>query len=255
MKILLFILVFCIVMIIPSVFAEEKVPPWIKNNAGWWADGQIDDTSFVSSIQWLISNNVMIIPPTEQGTSSGGNIIPEWIKNNAGWWADDKISEAEFISAIQFLIKNDIIMIFNSLNEKYSLCDTNNELSTKFREKIELEIKEQWSYLCSNFYNEEYLRYSPWPSTGLGGYINEHGFRGPEITIEKPVNTFRIFLVGGSTMYGSGNDDTTQIFSVLQKKFDEEDFGFDIEVINAGISGAWSKNEVSMVKNKLLDFF
>ncbi len=241
-------------MIIPSVFAEEKVPPWIKNNAGWWADGQIDDTSFVSSIQWLISNNVMIIPPTEQGTSSGGNIIPQWIKNNAGWWADDKISEAEFISAIQFLIKNDIIMIFNSLNEKYSLCDTNNELSAKFREKIELEIKEQWSYLCSNFYNEEYLRYSPWPSQGLGGYINEHGFRGPEITIEKPVNTFRIFLVGGSTMYGSGNDDSTQIFSVLQKKFDEKDFGFDIEVINAGISGVWSKNEVLMVKNKLLDF-
>ena len=241
-------------MIIPSVFAEEKVPPWIKNNAGWWADGQIDDNSFVSGIQWLISNNVMIIPPTEQGTSSGGNIIPQWIKNNAGWWADDKISEAEFISAIQFLIKNDIIMIFNSLNEKYSLCDTNNELSTKFREKIELEIKEQWSYLCSNFYNEEYLRYSPWPSAGLGGYINEHGFRGPEITIEKPVNTFRIFLVGGSTMYGSGNDDSTQIFSVLQKKFDEKDFGFDIEVINAGISGAWSKNEVLMVKNKLLDF-
>ena len=54
MKILLFTLVFCIVMIIPSVFAEEKVPPWIKNNAGWWADGQIDDTSFVSSIQCII---------------------------------------------------------------------------------------------------------------------------------------------------------------------------------------------------------
>ena len=241
-------------MIIPSVFAEEKVPPWIKNNAGWWAGGLIDDTSFVSGIQWLISNNVMIIPPTEQGTSSGGNIIPEWIKNNAGWWADDKISEAEFISAIQFLIKNDIIMIFNSLNEKYSLCDTNNELSTKFREKIELEIKEQWSYLCSNFYNEKYWKYVPWPSVGLGGYINEHGFRGPEITKEKPVNTFRIFLVGGSTMYGSGNDDSTQIFSVLQKKFDKKDFGFDIEVTNAGISGAWSKDEVSMVKNKLLDF-
>ena len=35
------------------------IPAWIKNNAGWWADGQIDDGSFVSGIQWLISNGIM----------------------------------------------------------------------------------------------------------------------------------------------------------------------------------------------------
>ena len=33
-----------------------QFPDWIKNNAGWWADGQIDDGSFVSGLQWLISN-------------------------------------------------------------------------------------------------------------------------------------------------------------------------------------------------------
>ena len=209
---------------IPNVFADNVIPAWIKNNAGWWADGQIDDSSFISGIQWLISNGVMTIPPTEQGTSYGSNVIPAWIKNNAGWWADDKISEVEFISAIQFLIKNGIIMISNSLNEKYSLCETNNEFPN----------------LCSNFYNEEYTKYNPWPSQGGGAYINEHGFRGPEITKEKPANTFRIFLVGGSTVFGSGNNDSTQIFSVLQEKFDEKNFGFDIEVINAGLGAAWS---------------
>ena len=140
------------IVLIPNVFADDVIPDWIKNNAGWWAGGQIDDSSFVSGIQWLISNGIMTIPPTEQGTSDIDNIIPGWIKNNAGWWADDKISEAEFISAIQFLIKNGIISISNSLNEKYSLCDSNwNELSIKFREKIKLEIKEQWHYLCSDF--------------------------------------------------------------------------------------------------------
>ena len=111
-----------------------------------------------------------------------------------------------------------------------------------------------FSNLCSNFYNEEYTKYSPWPSDGGGAYINEHGFRGPEITKEKPANTFRIFLVGGSTVFGSGNDDITQIFSVLQEKFDEKYFVFDIEVINAGLGAAWSKQEALMVKNKLLDF-
>ena len=66
---------------------ETSLPGWIKNNAGWWADGQIDDGSFVAGIQWLISNDVMTIPPTEQGTGSD-DVIPGWIKNNAGWWAD-----------------------------------------------------------------------------------------------------------------------------------------------------------------------
>jgi len=41
--------------------AETSIPGWIKNNAGWWADGQIDDSSFVSGLQWLISNGIMKI--------------------------------------------------------------------------------------------------------------------------------------------------------------------------------------------------
>ena len=41
--------------------AETSIPGWIKNNAGWWADGQIDDGDFVSGLQWLISNGIMKI--------------------------------------------------------------------------------------------------------------------------------------------------------------------------------------------------
>ena len=41
--------------------AQTSIPAWIKNNAGWWADGQIDDSSFVSGLQWLISNGIMTI--------------------------------------------------------------------------------------------------------------------------------------------------------------------------------------------------
>jgi len=40
---------------------ETSIPAWIKNNAGWWADGQIDDGSFVSGLQWLITNGIMKI--------------------------------------------------------------------------------------------------------------------------------------------------------------------------------------------------
>jgi len=45
----------------PTPIAETSIPGWIKNNAGWWADGQIDDSSFVSGLQWLISNGIMTI--------------------------------------------------------------------------------------------------------------------------------------------------------------------------------------------------
>jgi hypothetical protein len=96
---------------IPELYeSETSIPGWIKNNAGWWADGQIDDGSFVSGIQWLISNNVMVIPPTEQGTGSD-DVIPSWIKNNAGWWADGQIDDNSFVSGLQWLISNGIMKI------------------------------------------------------------------------------------------------------------------------------------------------
>ena len=45
----------------PTPTAETSIPGWIKNNAGWWASGQIPDSAFVSGLQWLISNGIMTI--------------------------------------------------------------------------------------------------------------------------------------------------------------------------------------------------
>ena len=87
-----------------------KIPSWIKNNAGWWADGTIDDNSFVQGIQFLVKENILKIPSTSQGTSSG-NEIPSWIKNNAGWWADGTIDDDAFIQGIQYLIKEGIMRV------------------------------------------------------------------------------------------------------------------------------------------------
>jgi hypothetical protein len=89
---------------------SASIPDWIKNNAEWWADDLIDDGSFVSGLQWLITNGIMTIPPTEQGAGSD-NVIPSWIKNNAEWWADDMIPDSAFISGLQWLISNGIMKI------------------------------------------------------------------------------------------------------------------------------------------------
>ena len=38
---------------------DQHVPPWIKNNAGWWADGKIPDSVFVKGIQFLIKEGII----------------------------------------------------------------------------------------------------------------------------------------------------------------------------------------------------
>ena len=95
----------------PETPAAVEVPDWIKNNAAWWADGQIDDTTFVQGIQFLIKEGIMTVPPTEQGTSADGSEVPDWIKNNAAWWADGQIDDTSFVQGIQFLIKEGIMKI------------------------------------------------------------------------------------------------------------------------------------------------
>ena len=95
-------------------FTDISIPGWIKNNAGWWAEGAIEDPDFVLGIQYLIKEGIMKIPPTSQETGSGSDEIPSWIKNNAGRWADGLISDSDFISGIQWLITNGIIKISSS---------------------------------------------------------------------------------------------------------------------------------------------
>jgi hypothetical protein len=95
----------------PSDTAAQKIPDWVKNNAGWWAAGDIDDDSFVQGIQFMIKEGLMRIPSTEQGAGSENNNIPDWVKNNAGWWAAGDIDDDSFVQGIQFMIKEGLMKI------------------------------------------------------------------------------------------------------------------------------------------------
>ena len=101
-------------LMIPSASAEN-VPEWVKNTAGWWAADQIDDSSFLQGIQYLIKEGIMVIPPTETSESTGSQGVPGWIKNNAGWWADGQIDDSSFLLGIQWLISNGIIIVEEKL--------------------------------------------------------------------------------------------------------------------------------------------
>ena len=68
--------------------------------------GQMDRLmmqTFVTGIQYLINQKIMVIPETVQG-SGNSDKIPEWIKNNAAWWADGQIDDNSFVTGIQWLI-------------------------------------------------------------------------------------------------------------------------------------------------------
>ncbi len=88
-----------------------KVPPWIKNNAKWWAQKQIGDSDFLSGIQFMIQQKIILVSGKSTGSAQTNTSVPEWIRNNAGWWADDKISEGEFVKALEFLINNGIVKV------------------------------------------------------------------------------------------------------------------------------------------------
>jgi len=85
--------------------------------------------------------------------------------------------------------------------------------------------------------------------------INNNGFRGPEFSITKESDTFRIIMLGGSTMFGTGaTSDMTTIPGYLQSSFNENQLDYKIEIINAGIQGADSNTELKLIENKLLQF-
>ena len=46
--------------------AQSIVPEWIKNNVAWWAEGSVDDQTFLNGITFLIENGVINVSSDEQ---------------------------------------------------------------------------------------------------------------------------------------------------------------------------------------------
>ena len=83
-----------------NAFAEEtQIPEWVRNNAGWWADKQIDDASFFRVIEWLIENRIIVIdlkdiePKQKTITSVDDDDFVSVAKKGIQGWID-KISKS-----------------------------------------------------------------------------------------------------------------------------------------------------------------
>ena len=106
--------------------------------------------------------------------------------------------------------------------------------------------------VCNLHEEGEYSELVPF---AVSSNLNSNGFRGSEFSEIKPSDTYRIFMVGGSTMFGSGeSSDETTIPGILQKIFDSNSSVQKIEVINAGMSGGNSNTELHLIYEKLISF-
>ena len=56
---------------------DLKIPAWIKNNAGWWSEGVIKDSTFIDGIQYMVDNLIITIP--EQGNSNLLKVEPSQV--------------------------------------------------------------------------------------------------------------------------------------------------------------------------------
>ena len=95
---------------IPTPSQSVSIPEWVKNNAKWWSEGQIDDNTFATGIEFMIKQGIISVPSTQSGVNENAT-IPDWVRNNAAWWADGQIDDDTFASGLQFLIKEGIISV------------------------------------------------------------------------------------------------------------------------------------------------
>ena len=94
-----------------SVEEEISIPDWVRNNAEWWAEGQINDSDFALGIEYMIKQKIIVVPISDASQDTGDVSIPDWVRNNAEWWAEGIISDKDFANGIQYLVSKGIISV------------------------------------------------------------------------------------------------------------------------------------------------
>jgi len=238
MKLILVLLSFLLVSVISSDVYAQSVPDWVKNTAGWWATDAISETEFVNAIEFLVNEKVIQVNTLDSSESSQS--VPDWVKNTAGWWATDAISETEFVNAIEFLVNIGIISVQSTDS------DCVNSLKQIFNDKNEI------TRICEEHNLKETDEIIPYT---FDLNFNSKGFIGDDFNPEKPSDEFRILMVGGSTMFGAESSSVnTTVPGILQKMMDYHNPDMNINVINAGISGANSIGELELISTKLVKY-
>jgi hypothetical protein len=141
-----------------------------------------------------------------------------------------------------------------------------------------LELSAAWYLRYSRGYDGHYLlqyEFDPYkvisPTRNFvdtrGLRHNAQGFRHPtEVAREKAPDVYRIFLMGGSSAYGTGGlwthidphhpilHDSTTITAYLQEMLDGKVEGQRVEVINAAITSSWTHQHLIYLNQSVLRY-
>ena len=88
------------------------IPFWIKDITGFWVQGKISNDVYFKSIEYLINNDVMVIPNTNPDKAYHDNSdlpIPSWVIKSSELYSVNKTGDHEFSIAISWLIENGFI--------------------------------------------------------------------------------------------------------------------------------------------------
>ena len=91
---------------------SSHFPHWVEYNVRWWNMGLIDDHTFVSAIQFLVNQKVIIMPSVPQDIDSAPPLNDEtmnFLKHGLGTWAAGKIGDESFFRAIEYLMYQETI--------------------------------------------------------------------------------------------------------------------------------------------------
>jgi len=87
--------------IIQSGFAES-VPPWVKNTAKWYGDGQISELEFLNAIRYLIDNRILAV---EQKIMETPTIKPDDTKQELIETGIELLEAKNNLAALEFFNK------------------------------------------------------------------------------------------------------------------------------------------------------
>ena len=184
MKIIITAIATILLVASTASFAYAEVPSWVKSNAGWWADGTISETEFLTGIEFLVKDGIIAVLPTSVSLETSES-VPSWLKNNAGWWADGIVSDGEFVNGIQYLMMTGLISVVQN-NEPEQVDSIESQTSNSKLTSLEVNLDQ-----CSKII-KAYDR------------LNCERDAKHQITAYNYKATSQVFQVGPVTFYWSG---------------------------------------------------
>ena len=90
--------------------ASHIIPDWMEHNARWWNEGQIDDDTMISVIEFLEEHKIVTMPSEKEidvykisQSHYPDYEVYDMIKHNAWYWAEHDLGEEYLLKGIAYL--------------------------------------------------------------------------------------------------------------------------------------------------------